>query len=220
MAKKFFVALTLLTVLFTSSLAMAAFEENLEEDVDLATVKKLAIAYPSYYKVTDTEPNFEEFTQDLYRVGRDVSNLEVIPYAEIASAIRRNTGVDISTLDPLAAEKIFKENVGKYADAYLVATVANNSNRPWLFYYVYAADSSLMYTYSVQSGALGKTTRDYQKAVEGFYHRFDELATINLSKEDRKKFNEKKRYETGGKEKKKKVTYKTGISKEDLVKKK
>lgn len=221
MAKKFFVALTLLAVLLTSSLAFAAFEEAVEEDVDLTTVKKLAVAYPSYYKVDDKEPNIDEFTHDLYTVGRVVSQIEIIPYEEIVAAIRRDTGIDILAIKPAEAEKLFKEHVGKYADAYFVTTVANNSSRPWLFYYVYAADGSgIMYTYSVQGKFIGKNAKDYQKAAEGFYQHFDEAAAQNLSKEDKKKFEEKKRYKNKIERKKNTVTYKTGRSKEELVKKK
>lgn len=220
MVKKFFVAMTLLAVLLTSSLAFAAFEENIEEDVDLSTIKKLAVAYPNYYKVEEKEPSIEELTRDIYNVGKMSSNLNVIAYDEIASAIRRDTGIDIVSIAPEEAEKIYNQHVAKYADAYLIVTVANNSGKPWIFYYVYnAADSALLYTYSVQSKSIGKNTKDYQKAAEGFYQKFDEAATKKLSKEERKKLEEKKRYENKSR-KAKKVTYKTGKSKEDLVKKK
>lgn len=218
--KKIFVALTALAVLLTSSLAMAAFEENIEEGVDLTTVKKLAVAYPNYYKVAEKEPSFQEFTRDLYNVGKISSNLDIISYDEIVSVVRREIGVDLLSLAPEEAEKIYNQQIAKYADAYLIVTVANNSGKPWIFYYVYnAADSALMYTYSVQSKSIGKNTKDYQKATEGFYQKFDEAAAKKLSKEERKKLEEKKRYENKSR-KMKKVIYKTGKSKEDLVKKK
>lgn len=210
----------MLAVLLTSSLAMAAFEENIEEGVDLTTVKRLAVAYPNYYKVEDKEPNFQEFTRDLYNVGKISSNLDIISYDEIVSVVRREMGIDLLSLAPEEAEKIYNQQIAKYADAYLIVTVANNSGKPWIFYYVYnAADSALMYTYSVQSRSIGKNTKDYQKAAEGFYQKFDEAAAKKLSKEERKKLEEKKRYENKSR-KMKKVIYKTGKSKEDLVKKK
>ena len=221
MTRKFFAALTLLAVLLTSSLTFAAFEENIEEDADLKAVKKLAVAYPSYYKVAEEEPSISELVQDSYSAGKLVSNFDIISYAEVAAAILRDTGVDLTSLNALEAEKLFIANIGKYADAYVVETVTNGANRPWLFFYVYnAADSKLMYTYSVQSRYINKNAKDYQKAAEDFYKQFAEAADKTLSKEERKKAEEKKRYETGGKKKIKKVTYRTGKSKEDLVKKK
>lgn len=221
MTKKFFAALTMLAMLLTSSIALAAFEENVEEDVDLTAIKKLAIAYPSYYKMVEEEPTVEEFTQDLYTAGKTSSKFDIISYDEVAAAIRRDTGIDLLSLDPSDAEKLFSQHVAKYADSYLVATVANNSGRPWIFFYVYnSADATLMYTYSVQSHLIGKNAKDYNKAAEGFYKQFATAAEKSLSKEEKKLMEEKKRYETGGKRKMKKVTYKTGKSKEDLVKKK
>ena len=221
MAKKFFVALMMLASFLVTSTALAAFEENIEEDVDLTTVKTIAIAYPNYYKVSADEPEITEFTQDLYSAGKLTSKLDIISYEEVVAAVRRDTGIDMLSLKPEEAEKLFHQHVAKYADSYLVATVANNSNKPWIFYYVYnAADASLMYTYSVQSKFIGKNAKDYHKAAEGFFKQFAEATAKTLSKEERKQMEERKRYETGGKKKMKKVTYKTGKSKEDLVKKK
>ena len=102
----------------------------------------------------------------------------------------------------------------------MIATIANNSGRPWLFFYVYnAADQKLLYTYSLQSSSIGKNAKDYRKAAENFYKQFDMTSEKNLSKEDKKNA-EAKREAKAQKRKIKKVTYKTGQSKADLVKKK
>ena len=218
--KKFFAALTMAIMLLTSSIALAAYEDNVEEDADLTTVQKIAVAFPNYYKMEDKEPTIDELTRDIYEAGKENSTREIISYDEIASAIRRDTGVDIYKLDVPDAEKIFVANVAKYADSYVVATVANNSGQPWIFYYIYnAADQKLIYTYSVQSHLIGKNTKDYRKAAAGFYKQFDTAATENLTKEEKKKVEEKKKELQASKRKIKKVTYKTG-SKADLVKKK
>ena len=219
--KKFLTALAMLAVFVTSSVALAAYEENVEEDADLATVQKIAVAFPNYYKIEEKEPTIDELTRDIYEAGKETSTREIISYDEIAAAIRRDTGVDIYKLDVVEAEKIFETNVAKYADSYVVATFANNSGRPWIFYYIYnAADQKLLYTYSVQSHLIGKNTKDYRKSAEGFYKQFDNAATESLSKEEKKKVEEKRKELKASKRKIKKVTYKTGTSKLDKVKKK
>lgn len=219
--KKFLTALIMSVMLLTSSIALAAYEDNVEEGVDLTTVRRIAVAYPNYYKMEEKEPGIDELTREIYEAGKESSTREIISYDEIASAIRRDTGVDIYKLDVVEAEKIFNANVAKYADSYVVATFANNSGRPWIFYYIYnAADQKLMYTYSIQSKLIDKNTKDYRKSAENFYKQFDTTAAESLSKEEKKKVKEKQKELKATKRKIKKVTYKTGRSKADLVKKK
>ena len=218
--KKFLAALTMLAIFFTSSIAFAAYEENIEEGVDLTTIKTMAVAMPNFYKMEDAEPTIDELTKMLYASGRDVSSHDVISYEDVAAAIRRDTGIDIYVIESVEAEKIYNKHIGKYADTYMISTIANNSGKPWLFFYVYnAADSKLLYTYSVQSNSIGKTAKDYRKAADGFYRQFDMTSEKNLSKEDKKNA-EAKREAKAQKRRIKKVTYKTGKSKADLVRKK
>lgn len=205
MAKKFFVTLTLLAVLMTSSIALAAYSERIAEGVDLTTVKRIAIAYPQYYRTTFDEPTIEELTKDLYNAGKTVAHIDVLSYEEIAEAIRREAGVDILSLEVDEAEKIFKEHVAKYADAYVVETITNGPDRPTLLFYVYnAADSSILYNYATQSRYISKKTKDYQKAAEEFFKQFNAAAEKKLSKAERKKLKEadkKKAKDTNGKSK-------------------
>jgi len=219
--KKFLTALLMAAMLLTSSIALAAYEDSVEEGVDLTTVKRIAVAFPNYYKMEEKEPGIDELAREIYEAGKYSSTREIISYDEIAAAIRRDTGVDIYKLDVVEAEKIFNANVAKYADSYVVATFANNSGRPWIFYYIYnAADQKLMYTYSIQSKLIGKNTKDYRKSAENFYKQFDNTATENLSKEEKKKVKEKQKELKASKRKINRVVYKTGKSKADLVKKK
>ena len=219
--KKFFIALMMLAVFVTSSSASAAFEENIEDDVDLNAVKKIAVAYPNYYKIEEAEPEIYDLARDIYNAGRFTSSREIISYEDVASAIRRDTGIDIHSLDVPEAEKVFNQNIGRYADSYVITTVTNNSKRPWLFFYVYnAADGKLMYTYSIQSNVLDKSAKDYSKAAEDFFKQFDETAKKNLSKEERKKLEQKQKEARIYKRHVEKVTYKTGKDKLDMVRKK
>lgn len=219
--KNFFAALTMFAVLLTSSIALAAFEETIEDDVDLSTVNKIAVAYPNYYKIDEKEPEIGEFMRSIYEAGKMESIREILSYEDIASAIRRDTGIDIHLLDVPEAEKVYNEHVAKYADSYVIATVANNSGMSWLFFYVYnATDQKLMYAYSIQSRVIGKNGKDYLKAAEGFFKQFDIAATEKLSKDEKKKVKEKQKEFKASKRKIKRVIYKTGESKIDKVKKK
>lgn len=202
----------MLAVLLTSSIALAAFVEHIAEDVDLTTVKRIAVAYPQYYRTTFDEPTINELTNDLYKAGKAVSHINIISYEEIASAIRRDTGVDILSLEVDEAEKVFKENIAKYADAYVVETISNGPDHPTLLFYVYnATDSAIMYNYATQSRYIGKKTKDYKKSAEDFFKQFNTAAEKKLSKAERKKIE-------AANEKKTKDKY--GKSKEDFVKKK
>ena len=219
--KKFFAALTMFAVLLTSSIALAALEETIEDDVDLSTVQKIAVAYPNYYKIDEKEPEIGEFMRSIYEAGKMESIREILSYEDIASAIRRDTGIDIHLLDVPEAEKVYNAHVAKYADSYVIATVANNSGMAWLFFYVYnAADQKLMYAYSIQSRTIDKSGKGYLKAAEGFFKQFDIAATEKLSKDDKKKIKEKQKEFKASKRKIKRIIYKTGESKIDKVKKK
>ncbi|MBQ3727871.1 MAG: hypothetical protein II902_12595 [Selenomonadaceae bacterium] len=219
--KKFFAALMMMAVFVTSSIASAAYEENIEDDVDLGAVKKIAVAYPNYYKIEEAEPEIYDLAKDIYNSGRFTSSREIVSYEDVAAAIRRDTGIDIYSLDIPEAEKVYTEHIKRYADTYVVTTVTNNSKRPWLFFYVYDAnDSRLMYTYSIQSNVLDKSAKDYAKAAEDFFKQFDETAKKNMSREERKQLEEKQKQARIYKRKVDKVTYKTGKDKLDMVRKK
>ncbi len=219
--KKFFAALMMMAVFVTSSIASAAYEENIEDDVDLGAVKKIAVAYPNYYKTEEAEPEIYDLAKDIYNSGRFTSSREIVSYEDVAAAIRRDTGIDIYSLDIPEAEKVYAQNIKRYADTYVVTTVTNNSKRPWLFFYVYDSnDSRLMYTYSIQSNVLDKSAKDYAKAAEDFFKQFDETAKKNMSREERKQLEEKQKQARIYKRKVDKVTYKTGKDKLDMVRKK
>ena len=219
--KKFLAVLIMLAMFMTSSIVSAAYEESIEDDVDLGAVKKIAIAYPNYYKIEEAEPEIYDLAKDIYNSGRFTSSREIVSYEDVAAAIRRDTGIDIYSLDIPEAEKVYNKNISRYADTYVITTVTNNSKRPWLFFYVYnSADSKLMYTYSIQSNVLDKTAKDYAKAAEDFFKQFDETAKKNMSKEERKKLEEKQKEARIYKRHVEKVTYKTGKDKLDMVRKK
>lgn len=219
--KKFFAALTMLAVFMTASIAMAAFEENIEEGAKLSAVKRIAIAMPNYYKVENEEPHLNDLLREIGNVGKMTSTLQVVSYDDVASGIRRDTGIDILSLDVPEAEKVYNKYVSRYADAYVIATIANNSKVPEIFFYVYNAnDQKLMYTYRYQSRLTGKRTRDYSKVVAEFFEQFDRATANSLEKEERKELKEKQKEIRAEKRKEKKKEEKTSKNKVDLVRKK
>lgn len=219
--KNFFAALAMLAVMITSSVAMAAFAENIEEGANLSKIKRLAVAMPNYYKVEDNEPHLHDLLRDIGNVGKMSSTLEIIAYDDIASNIRRDTGIDILSLDVPEAEKVYNKYVSRYADAYLIMTITNNSKVPEIFYYVYdAADQQLMYTYRLQSRLTGKNLRDYGRATAEFFEQFDRTIANSLEKEERKELKEKQKEIREEKRKNKKKDEKKSRNKVDLVRKK
>lgn len=188
--KKFFGSLVMLLILLTSTAAFAAYTETVEEDADIASIKRLAIDLPEYYKVEEAEPTIETFTENFYTVSK-AARCYVISYEEIVNNIKKDTGVDITALNYMERKKAYRANVGKYADAFVVATVANNSSKPQFFFEVRnAKDSSMLYVLSSQSSDIGKNEKDYMKACEDFYKKFDAAAEKNLKdskKKDKKK---------------------------------
>lgn len=219
--KKFFAALMMIAVFMTSSVALAAFEENIEEGADLASVKKLAIAMPNYFKLEDSEPHLQDLIREIYNAGRLTSTLDIVSYDDVAASIRRDTGIDIYSLDKPEAEKVFKNHIARYANAYVVATVTNTAKVPWLFFYVYnVADSKLMYTYSHQSRLTGKNGRDYGKVAEEFFKQFDTATASTLDKKAGRELRKRQSEIRSQKRKLNKVTYKTGKNKVEMVRKK
>ena len=178
--KKIFSALLLAVMLLTSTAAFAAYKEDIPEGADLASVKRLAIAFPQHYKVEDTEPTADEFAKVIFAASR-VARCYVISYDEIAANILRDTGVDITALSDLEARKIYNENVAKYADAFLTVATANNIKKVQFFFEVQNAQSGeMVYLLTTQNGELGKNSKDYLKACENFYKQFDKAAEKSI----------------------------------------
>lgn len=180
--KKIFSVLLLLAVMLTSTVAMAAFKETVTEGADIASIKRLAVALPMHYKVEDAEPTLEEFTQVIFNASR-AARCYVISYDEIAANIQRDTGVDIKNLQDTEARQNYNANISKYADAFVVVTTANNSNKVQFFFEIFDAKTGeLVYLLTTQSGSIGKNSKDYGKACEDFYKKFDSAAEKSLKK--------------------------------------
>lgn len=126
----------------------------MDDSVNLGNIHTIAIAPPNYMK-SKTGPETSTVTAAVAQAGfesKELKNVTIIPYAVIADNMKRDTGTDLSTLDKEKAKKVFKQDVAKYADAYLVLTVANDS-RFVLFYDLYSAKTgAYLYSYRVVGG--------------------------------------------------------------------
>ena len=189
--KKFFTAFLLTAMLLVSSVAMAAYNETVPEDSEIASVKRLAIAFPRHYKTLDTEPTEEELASIMFNASR-VARCYVISYDDIAANIKKDTGIDIKELDENESQKIFAKNVGKYADGFVAVTTATNSKKVQFFFDVYkAGGETLVYSLTTQNGDLGRDLKGYTKACEDFYKKFDVAAEQKI-KADEKQAKKKK----------------------------
>lgn len=184
--KKIFTTLLLLAAMLTSTVAMAAYNETVTEGADIASIKRLAVALPMHYKVEETEPTFEEFIKIIFDASK-AARCYVISYDEIAANIQRDTGVDIKNLNDADSRKTYNANISKYADASVIVTTANNGKKPQFFFEVYDAKSGeLVYLLTTQSSEIGKNSKDYGKACEDFYKKFDAAAEKNLKDQQKK----------------------------------
>lgn len=219
--RKFFFALMLFAIMITSSAEAVVYEESTIEGSNLAAVKKIAIAMPNFYKVDAAEPEIHDLIKLLYDSGKSSSTLEIVSYEDVAAAIRRDTGIDILSLDVPEAMKVYKRNIMRYADAYVIETIANSDKFPQLFFYLYnAADSKLMYTYKIRSRLYQRNKDSYARMADAFFIRFDEVTVQNLSKEEQKILRKKQEEVREKKRKAEKLNVKTSKNKVDMVKKK
>lgn len=183
--KKIFATLLMLAVMLTSTVAFAAFKEDITEGSKLDLYQRIAVALPMHFKAEATEPTTNEFTNIIFDAHK-ASKRFIISYSDIADNIMRETGVDIVSLDAEKSRKIYNENIAKYADAYVVVTTANNIKKTQFFFEVFDAKTGeLIYNLTIQGGGLKKTSKDYGRACEDFYTKYD-LAAAKQIKEAKK----------------------------------
>ena len=183
--KKIFATLLMLAVMLTSTVAFAAFKDEISEGVNLSDIKRVAIILPMHFKIEADEPSMTEFTRTIFDMSKK-SSREIIPYNHIADNIIMDTGIDILSLQDEDARRVFKEHVGKYSDSYLLVTTANNIKKTQFFFEVFDSKTGkLLYSFTLQGEGIKKTAKDYGRACERFYEQF-ELATKQQIKDNAK----------------------------------
>ena len=179
-------AMMFVIALMIGSVCEAALAETVDNGPELARVKRLAIGYPDYFKTLENEPTVDELLRNIAEAGK-VSKNNIISYDDMATKIKKDTGIDIKVLPKMDARKIFKEHVYKYADAYLLVTIANNS-RVSMFCDVYAVNTNeRIYSIQIQTGKSedSKTTKAYKAMAEEFYKAFDKAVQTESKKKDK-----------------------------------
>ena len=183
--KKIFATLLTLAVMLTSTVAFAAFKDEISEGVNLSDIKRVAIILPMHFKIEADEPSMTEFTRTIFDMSKK-SSREIIPYNHIADNIIMDTGIDILSLQDEDARRVFKEHVGKYSDSYLLVTTANNIKKTQFFFEVFDSKTGkLLYSFTLQGEGIKKTAKDYGRACERFYEQF-ELSTKQQIKDNAK----------------------------------
>ena len=173
--KKFFASILMAAMFLISSTALAAHEETIPEGADLSIVQNLAVASPQHFKTEMTEPTIDEFAAI------------VVTYDDMVENIWRGAKVDIKALHDENSKKIYFDNVGKYADAYVTATSANNNKYTQFFFEVRNAKSGeMLYLLTTQSRYYSKDLKGYTKACEDFYKNFDAAVQKAVKKAKKK----------------------------------
>ena len=164
----------------------AATAETVNNGEELARMQRLAIIYPDYYQSLEKEPTINEFINVLFEAGK-VSKNHIISYDEMAVKIKQSTGIDIRVLSKKDARKIFKEHVYKYADGYVLFTLANNS-RLNMFCEVYVPRTNeLAYVLRVEDSKSdeSKNVKTYKTMAEEFYKAFDKVVQTEAKKKEK-----------------------------------
>ena len=167
-----------------STVCFAGQAETIPEGADLTGIKKLTICLPYYTKMLEGEPTTEELLKGLAAASKRAKGYEVMSYNDLAREIKADTAIDIRRLPIPESKKVYKEYVGRYADAYLFVTIANNS-RVNLFGSVYDAKThELLYDFRIEGGkgTEQKTLRSYQTLAERFYETFGAAIAKQIKK--------------------------------------
>jgi len=125
--KKLLQMLLVVCVVFLNAQLVSANPERTitTEGFDLSTIHRLVIVDPQYSPVKDGATK-DAVMNMLYKIGAS-ARIYVMPKSDVEASILKDSSVDLSSLEPKKADELFKSNVGKYADAYMVATIVHNS---------------------------------------------------------------------------------------------
>ncbi len=123
---------TFCLVVFTATAFADGTRMTVYENADLSTVQRIAIGMPQYYPTGENAPTVNDLMGTMFESSR-VSKIMILSYDDIASNIKRDKHIDIKQLPRKKAMAIYAENVGKYADAYVIATVTNGKRLQMFF---------------------------------------------------------------------------------------
>lgn len=186
----------LVMMLFSISAAFAAPAELtnvIDENYDLKSIKTMAVATPYYkpsaqslYLNEKKRPNAPKIvtTDMIVQSAIDVANeddiaINMISDKQINSAILNSTGVDITSLNKADAKKLYKDNIGKYADAYVMFTFSNDSFVSMTADIYDAKTNKWILSYRI---SVGGTENDTIQNYNMFMHKFYRMLTSENKK--------------------------------------
>lgn len=195
--KKFICTLSFLAMMlfgFTAAFAAPAELTNvIDENYDLKSIKTMAVATPYYkpsaqslYLNEKKRPNAPKIvtTDMIVQSAIDVANeddiaINMISDKQINSAILNSTGVDITSLNKADAKKLYKDNIGKYADAYVMFTFSNDSFVSMTADIYDAKTNKWILSYRI---SVGGTENDTIQNYNMFMHKFYRMLTSENKK--------------------------------------
>ena len=146
--------------------------EDVYDGDALMSIQTLAIGNP-YYTPQGGEPSREDFTAMLYdqAVKTDKQmNMVYKSYIDVCQAINQSEHIDIYRLERHKALSVFKPQIKFHADAYVVATVSNDTRLNIFYEVVDAKTGDVLYVY--RKLAPKKAERDellYKEMTASFY---------------------------------------------------
>ena len=184
--KKLFEIFTIacMMLLSTQLVFANADKATIIDDTNLMDVHRMAIAAP-LYTPNKGEPSSEELWKTI-AAASNVTRGQVVPYDTVVQNIQQDANVNILSLDRRQAAKAYRDHVAKYADAYVVTTVANDAHLVFFFDVYQAGTNKLIYSYQiVGSRADGRGLETYKVFAEQFYKNFDRSAQNQQSERDK-----------------------------------
>lgn len=194
--KKIFQIFAALCIMMLGTQVSFAWEsgshtEDVYDGDALIGINILAIGNP-YYTPQSGEPSREDFTAILYNQAlKNDKRMDMTykSYIEVCQAINQAEHIDIYRLERHKALSIFKPQIKNYADAYVVATVSNDTRLNVFYEVVNAKTGDVMYVY--RKLAPKKAERDealYTEMTASFYATL--TSTINKLKREKAKEDE------------------------------
>lgn len=166
----------------------AATAETVYDGEAVSRIKRLAVAYPMYFKAGEKEPELVEFINLISEAGSVSKEVQVITYDQMIDKIKGDTGIDIKVLPKKDAKRIYEEQVYKFADAYLVITLANNSRANMFCEVRIPNTNDTAYVLRVEGSKFdeNKTAKSYKGMAEEFYRTFEKAVKTEEKKLQKK----------------------------------
>lgn len=186
--KKLLSICMLLVALVTLNIgtASAAREEStiMNDGYNFKTIHVLAVAPPLYQPSQINRERYAKLPEGkrptlitpamitdevVATAKRDDIPVEILSNTVVADKLKHELGIDLAKMPTQEAFATFAKNIGRYADAYVVFTFANDS-RVVMFADIYDAKTNqYLYSYNIKAGGVED---DNMQTYAVFMHKF------------------------------------------------